>query len=81
MTTEQIKSALHSQVDGLTFDEARELWRSLEENCNGTIVFVPEIVRSTWSLRQQLDDAHAREHEQLEDIAMLGKKLATGGLR
>jgi len=81
MTTDQIKSALHGQIDGLTFDEAHSLWSSLDEHCDGSIVGVREITRQMESTRQQLDDAHAREHEQFEDIALLRKKLAAGWVK
>ena len=81
MTTDQIKSSLHGQIDGLTFDEAHSLWSALDEHCQGSLVFVREITRKMESSLQQLDDAHAREHEQFEDIAMLRKKLAAGWVK
>ena len=81
MTTEQIKSAIHGQIDGLTFDEARELWSALDEFAEQQITAVPDALKLIRGLRQELDNAHANEREQELDIAMLRKKLAAGWVK
>ena len=81
MTTDQIKSHLHAQVDGLTFDEAHSLWSALDEFTERELSAVPDALKLIRGLRQEVDNAHANEREQFEDIAMLRKKLSAGWVK